>query len=125
MDFSEPYGTLVSASTEETQPRVWDLLTGLEIGQLRGHSGAVKCVQVENHFCLTGGEDGSVRIWDLRRVGIDETRDDGMVEVTEDGMIIRESETETRGSLDESCARVLDGHTKAVTALYFEDDCLV
>ena len=68
LDFSEPYGTLVTASQEDAQPRVWDLLTGEEIGRLRGHIGAVKSLQVEENLCLTGGEDGNVRVWDLRRV---------------------------------------------------------
>ncbi|KAJ6626942.1 WD40-repeat-containing domain protein [Mycena sp. CBHHK59/15] len=109
LDFSEPYGTLVSASQDDAQPRVWDLFSGTEIGRLRGHSGTVKCVQVEDHVCLTGGSDGNVRLWDLRRVDADQA--DGWGD-----------EGEIR---DDCCARVLEGHTKAVTALYFEDDCLV
>lgn len=36
---------------------------------------------------------------------------------------IRSSHTETEK--DDACARLLEGHSKAVTALYFEDDCLV
>ena len=35
LDFSEPYGTLVSASQEDSQPYVWDLFSGSEIGRLR------------------------------------------------------------------------------------------
>ena len=35
-----------------------------EIGRLRGHRGAVKCMQVDN-LCLTGAEDGTVRIFVL------------------------------------------------------------
>ena len=66
LDFSEPYGTLVTASQDDTQLRVWDLLTGEEIGRLRGHRGTVKCIQVEDHICLTGSEDGTVRVWDLK-----------------------------------------------------------
>lgn len=38
LDFSEPYGTLVSAAADETV-RVWDLTHGDEVGRLRGHSG--------------------------------------------------------------------------------------
>jgi mitochondrial division protein 1 len=141
LDFSEPYGTLVSASQEDAQPRVWDLFSGTEIGRLRGHRGTVKCVQVEDHVCLTGGEDGNVRLWDLRRVDeeeIDAWREDlvslGDVEEEDEGD--RESELshkpngirddkESEVSKDDPCARLLDGHTKAVTALYFEDECLV
>ncbi|KAG5654284.1 hypothetical protein H0H81_005133 [Sphagnurus paluster] len=144
LDFSEPYGTLVSASQEDAQPRVWDLFSGTEIGRLRGHRGAVKCIQVEDHVCLTGGEDGNVRLWDLRRVEDDEGWGEGelvsLSEVTEeeeDGREPEHSDTSNSirdgtesftGSTSEksgSCVRVLEGHSKAVTALYFEDECLV
>ncbi|KAG6918673.1 hypothetical protein DXG01_012490 [Tephrocybe rancida] len=142
LDFSEPYGTLVSASQEDAQPRVWDLFSGSEIGRLRGHNGAVKCVQVEDHVCLTGGEDGNVRLWDLRRV--DEDNDEwgtgafvSLSDVAEEDESERDHELEDiptgiRDSASEDalekngpCARLLEGHTKAVTALYFEDECLV
>ncbi|TFK57514.1 WD40 repeat-like protein [Heliocybe sulcata] len=144
LDFSEPYGTLVTASQEDTQPRVWDLLTGEEIGRLRGHRGSVKCIQVEGNMCLTGGEDGTVRLWDLERVDEDDDwegvgelsvvaeetdeshEDDGLlVEKPNDLKSIR---NDTNGSLPEKtgpCVRVLEGHTKAVSTIYFEDDCLV
>ncbi|KAF6766448.1 Trp-Asp repeat-containing protein [Ephemerocybe angulata] len=141
LDFSEPYGTLVSASEEDAQPRVWDLLAGVEIGRLRGHIGAVKCLQVEDHVCLTGGEDGNVRLWDLRRVEDDEEYKrremDSIPEVileedenTDDGELV-ERPNGIRDGASESkepegpCARVLEGHSRGVTALYFEDECLV
>ena len=68
---------MVTASQDDTQLRVWDLLTGEEIGRLRGHRGTVKCIQVEDHICLTGSEDGTVRVWDLRRVDEDEDWESG------------------------------------------------
>ncbi|KAJ6569629.1 WD40-repeat-containing domain protein [Mycena capillaripes] len=144
LDFSEPYGTLVSASQDDSQPRVWDLFSGTEIGRLRGHTGTVKCVQVEDHVCLTGGADGNVRLWDLRRVDADPADgwgDEGELVTLSD--VVEEEEgvntesgeaAESSGvrngkqratERDDCCARVLEGHTKAVTALYFEDDCLV
>jgi len=103
----------------------------------------VKCVQVEDHVCLTGGEDGNVRLWDLRRV--DEEDDWGgegeIVSLSdvaeederqgEDGEDLVErpngirSGRESVAERDDPCARLLEGHSKAVTALYFEDDCLV
>ncbi|THH12969.1 hypothetical protein EW146_g7199 [Bondarzewia mesenterica] len=141
LDLSEPYGTLVAASQDDAQPRVWDLLTGEEIGRLRGHTGTVKCVQVEDNVCLTGSEDGNVRVWDLRRVDEDEW-EGGMVHLSD---VVEEAEDENaEGVVVEKpngirdgehgsehhdqqgpCARVLEGHSKAVTALYFEDDTLV
>nr|VWP02563.1 Probable 3-ketoacyl-CoA thiolase (EC [Ganoderma boninense] len=141
LDFSEPYGTLVTASQDDTQPRVWDLLTGEEIGRLRGHRGTVKCVQVEDHICLTGSEDGTVRVWDLRRADEDEEWETGdmlsLSDVAEEDESTEASTNGTRpaGSTssrpssaverDGPCVRTLEGHTKAVSAMYFEDECLV
>ncbi|KAJ3789717.1 WD40-repeat-containing domain protein [Lentinula aff. detonsa] len=139
LDFSEPYGTLVSASLEDYQPIVWDLLSGTESGRLRGHTGTVKCIQVEDTVCVTGSEDSSVRLWDLRRVdadGSDGWGDEGEMvnlsdvaeeEGSEEGAKqngIR-NEVEKEQIEDAACLRVLEGHTKAVTTLFFEDNCLV
>lgn len=136
LDFSEPYGILVSASVEDAQPRVWDLLTGSEIGRLRGHVGAVKCLQVEDSVCLTGGEDGNIRLWDLRKVDEDEEweisdRLPEVIEEDEEGENAEASAIRSRSNSTAEkekngpCARVLEGHSRAVTALYFEDECLV
>lgn len=140
LDFSEPYGTLVSASQEDSQPRLWDLMTGSEIGRLRGHRGAVKCIQVEDNLCLTGAEDGNVRLWDLRLVDEDDWEKDGLANVAEEDegnaydeeLVekpngIRSNEPCEAGTTDQTgpCIRLFEGHSKAVTALYFEDECLV
>lgn len=102
----------------------------------------VKCIQVEDHVCLTGGEDGNVRLWDLRRVEEDdgwggegemvslsdvaeedeERTDDGELGSAPNGI---KSSKESIPERDGPCVRILEGHSKAVTALYFEDDCLV
>ena len=120
---------------------MWDLLTGEEIGRLRGHRGTVKCIQVEDHICLTGSEDGSVRVWDLRQVDEDEDWESGemlsLSDVAEEDETTEEHANGIRqGGSDSSrpqsaverdgpCIRTLEGHTKAVSTMYFEDECLV
>ena len=133
LDFSEPYGTLISAAQDDPQPRAWDLLSGQEIGRLPGHTGTVKCLQVEDHVCLTGSEDSTIRLWDLRRVENEDVdiinhsdtvgSDAGDGEITERSNNIRngENEVEREGPF----VRALQGHSKTVTSMYFEDDCLV
>jgi division protein 1 len=98
----------------------------------------VKCIQVEDNLCLTGSEDGSVRLWDLRLVD-DNWEKDGLSDVAEedassytDGELVEKpnsirSRTMSEASTDTEgpCVRIFDGHSQAVTSLYFEDECLV
>jgi division protein 1 len=139
----------VTAAQEDAHPRVWDLLTGEEITRLRGHTGTIKALQVEAHLCATGATDGVVRLWDLRRVDDEgetsewdlsdvlEEEDDGDLSGTGtgDNVVVGRPRTRPNGTRPRSrapkadasgpCVRVLEGHSKAVTALYFENDTLV
>lgn len=113
-------------------------MTGSEVGRLCGHRAGVKCIQVEDNLCLTGSEDGSVRLWDLRLVD-DDWEKDALSDVLEedsssyhDGELIEKPDYTRSSTVSEAgtdsegpCVRTFDGHSKAVTALYFEDECLV
>ncbi|KAK4688019.1 hypothetical protein P7C73_g2094, partial [Tremellales sp. Uapishka_1] len=141
LDFNEPYGMLVTAGQDDCV-KVWDLCDGESVGQLRGHRGAVKAVQVEDTLCLTGGADGNVRLWDLRIV---EDYEDRLQRVSNTlshkNPLDRIAEQHNEDDWDEGpsgftnasmleedsgpCVRTLEGHSKSVTALYYEDGCLV
>ncbi|KAF9506983.1 hypothetical protein BS47DRAFT_1489112 [Hydnum rufescens UP504] len=107
LDFSEPYGLLVSASANVAE----------EGGE--SELEVVKCVQVEEHVCITGGSDSKVRLWDLRRAGESSSGNEsgGTVSNGEDGVFGEPSEG--------PCVRVLEGHSSSVTSLFFEDATLV
>jgi mitochondrial division protein 1 len=103
------------------------------MGEMR--LGAVKCLQVEDITCITGGTDGSVRVWDLdkaeeeeairaaavhvRSSSSNEARTDSIPSALRDG---QEGKKEADWA---ACSTAIDGHTREVTALYFDGNCLV
>ncbi|KAH9819208.1 WD40-repeat-containing domain protein [Melampsora americana] len=119
LDFTSPYGQLVSASFDQTL-KVWDLISGDEIRELIGHKGMIKCLQVEDQICITAGIDGQIRIWDL---SIDSSND-LMESNSRDSNQVQEDEDQME-SIQSPCIRKLEGHTQPITSLYFDQSCLV
>jgi division protein 1 len=107
----------------------------------------VKALQVEDTLCLTGGADGAVRLWDLRLVDDFEDRLQKMTQHEDERDVLDRIAEHDDGEgfdwdegpsgytdhtamsrLEEDngpCVRVLEGHSKAVTSLYYEDNVLV
>jgi hypothetical protein len=59
-------GHILASGGGDASVRVWDIVTGLCLHTLLGHTGPVKCVCVTDQGTrvLTGGSDGRVRVWD-------------------------------------------------------------
>lgn len=111
LDLSEPYGTLISAALDDAV-RVWDLSTGEDVGRLRGHTDTVKCLQVEDELCVSGSLDSSCRVWDLRRVDAFEAACAARIDGHD-------------ADAENPCVRTLEGHSRGITALYFDAHTLV
>lgn len=100
LDFDIPFGTMVSASLDDTV-KIWDLSRGQCVGQLRGHHASVKCLQMDNNIVATGSTDATARLWDLSRRNMDDM-DEG-----------------------DLCVQVYESHLREITALHFSGDTLV
>ncbi len=62
-----PEGTLVAAGTFEGPVRLWDVPSGREIAQLKGHTDATTDVAFhpDGRLLATAGFDRAVRLWDV------------------------------------------------------------
>lgn len=92
--------------------------------------------------CISGGTDATVRVWDLQAVEEEEEAlmslsssvatsprstlpsipDEHENEEDKDSAVLVDR---PRHSHPRGCIRTLEGHTKTVSSLYFEDTCLV
>jgi division protein 1 len=90
----------------------------------------VKCLQVEDMTCITGGVDGQIRVWDLDRAiefdcNLEENQGEQTVMNTTADVNPIESHQNPNPAQRDPCVLKLEGHSQSVTALYFDDACLV
>ncbi|KAH7089236.1 mitochondrial division protein 1 [Paraphoma chrysanthemicola] len=130
MDFDAPWGTLVTASLDDTV-RVWDLNAGRCIGMLEGHLSSVRCLQVEDSIVATGSMDATIRLWDLSRAEYapQDNRINKQDGEEEDGLAFENSADAPPApppTIMQDCPLFsLESHVDEVTALHFKGDTLV
>ncbi|KAH8728616.1 mitochondrial division protein 1 [Phaeosphaeriaceae sp. PMI808] len=131
MDFDAPWGTLVTASLDDTV-RVWDLSAGRCIGMLEGHLSSVRCLQVEDSIVATGSMDATIRLWDLSRAEYaphDNRVNKQDSEEEEDGLAFENAADAPPApppTIMQNCPLFsLESHVDEVTALHFRGDTLV
>ena len=76
---------LVSASTDQTL-KLWDLASADEIGELKGHQGAVQTVvfSPDGDYLISGSADSSLILWDVEeqtRVGSRQAHQRGILDL--------------------------------------------
>ena len=125
LDFDAPFGTLVTASLDDTV-RVWDLNLGRCMGFLEGHTASVRCLQVEDNVVATGSKDATIRLWDLSKTSYEpfEHRnedDDGLGFGNDDDL----PPPPPPDAMEDCTLFTLEAHLDEVTALHLRGDTLV
>lgn len=130
IDFDAPFGTLVSASLDDTV-RVWDLNLGRCMGFLEGHTAPVRCLQVEDNIVATGSLDATIRLWDLSKANYEPFEHRSLNDDNEDDGLGFGNEHEDAppapppDAMSDCPLLTLDAHVDEVTALHLRGDTLV
>lgn len=129
IDFDAPFGTLVSASMDDTV-RVWDLNLGRCMGFLEGHTASVRCLQVEDNIVATGSLDATIRLWDISKANYEPFEHRSSHDGDDDGLGFGNENEDAPpppppDAMSDCHLLTLDAHREEVTALHFRGDTLV
>ena len=130
IDFDMPFGTLVTASLDDTV-KVWDLNLGRCMGFLEGHTASVRCLQVEDNLVVTGSLDATVRLWDLSKASYEPAEHRDPTETSsDDGMAFGNADEDApppppADAMADTPLYTLEAHLDAITALHLRGDTLV
>lgn len=125
---------LAACGYYQTQIRIWSLETGQPVATPEGHEKDV-LVAVETpdgKTLVTGGDDGTARVWDLATGKLNQTlRHGGMlrsIDVSPDGKLIATNAMDSVGIWEKDTGRrlhTLTGHgrTGGYRAVRFTEDC--
>jgi len=86
-----------------------------------GHRGGINCISMgdEGGLCVTGGQDGTVRVWVVDHNDMASALSDECVQTLP---IAKSAVPKTKSGCILKCCHVLWGHTAAITCLSFSSD---
>ncbi|GBB95007.1 hypothetical protein RclHR1_02460027 [Rhizophagus clarus] len=123
LDFDRSCETLVTASLDRTL-RAWDLNNYRCLGILDGHKDVVNCLQVNGSHLVTGSRDKTIRQWDLSKLISHPESVTNLSELSFASASVHE--TNGLSNVGDNCwISSLEGHSKSITCLYFENNSLV
>ncbi|KAK5720668.1 Mitochondrial fission protein [Elasticomyces elasticus] len=125
MDFDAPFGTLVTASQDDSI-KVWDLNAGKCLGALEGHLSSVRCLQTEESIVATGSLDASIRLWDLSLASAQPEPFDEFEDPEDNAAAIMDpADPPYPNPMANTQVGVLNAHIAEITALHFSGNTLV
>ncbi|CAB4409880.1 unnamed protein product [Rhizophagus irregularis] len=123
LDFDKSCGTLITASLDNTL-RAWDLNNYRCLGILDGHKDVVNCLQVNGSRLVTGSRDKTIRQWDLSKLISHPESVTNLSELSFASASVHEANG--LSNIGDNCwIASLEGHSKSITCLYFENNSLV
>ncbi|OCL12954.1 F-box/WD repeat-containing protein pof1 [Glonium stellatum] len=123
-----PWGDLLVSGGCDRDVRVWNLLTGLPVHTLRGHTSTVRCLKMSDaNTAISGSRDTTLRIWDLKKgickhVLVGHQASVRCLEIHGDLIVSGSYDTTARiWSISEGrCLRTLTGHFSQIYAIAFD-----
>lgn len=123
-----PWGDLLVSGGCDRDVRVWNLLTGLPVHTLRGHTSTVRCLKMSDaNTAISGSRDTTLRIWDLKKgickhVLVGHQASVRCLEIFGDLIVSGSYDTTARiWSISEGrCLRSLTGHFSQIYAIAFD-----
>jgi division protein 1 len=121
IDFNHPKGMLVSSSMDGTV-KAWDLYQNRCLGNLEGHQGLVRCLQLDDGRLLTGSDDGTIKHWDLSLIDASSSMS-SFSAFSSAPSSPSLTATDATGLINETFT--LEGHQSEITAIYANQHSVV
>lgn len=113
---------LVSSSMDGTV-KAWDLYRNKCLGNLEGHQGLVRCLQLDDARLLTGSDDGTIKHWDLSLIDASSSISSFSAFSSAPSSPSLTATDSNNGLINETFT--LEGHQSEITAIYANQHSVV